>query len=174
MQEDGELEGLNARQYGLEQRIVEIAAGNIRAEIDPAHPWQFAGTLKLGESAVGIKHGKGQERDEPCGICLVRRGRRVIPCFGKFRGKFGVTPIQHGGGKRDCLDCHSLLVHVGDARLQVNKFRGQRAVASSRGLDEPAFVGGVIRSVEALAVRGHKIKIGLGKIVGVNVNHATV
>src|SRR6267154_2269698 len=93
MQEDREIERLNASQDRLEERIVEIAAGDVGAQIDAAHAWQFAGPLKFAQSAVSIEHGQSQKGDQPSGIGLVCPRRRVIPCFRKFGGKLRIAPI---------------------------------------------------------------------------------
>src|ERR1700738_3834297 len=61
MQEHRKIEGLNARQYRLEQRIVEIVAGDVGTQIDASHARQFACPLKFAQGAVRIEHGQSQK-----------------------------------------------------------------------------------------------------------------
>src|SRR5260370_5805827 len=99
MQKDREFEGLNARENWLEHRIVKIVPGNVGTEIDSAHAWQFAGPLEFAEGTVRMEHGQSQKGDQPARVGLMCCRRRVIPSFCEFRGKFRITPIQHGSSE---------------------------------------------------------------------------
>src|ERR1700730_11346707 len=86
MQEDGQVEGLDAGQDGLKQRIIKIFAADVGAQVHATHAWQLAGPSQFVESALRIEHGECQETDESGRIGLMSSGCCVIPCLGELGG----------------------------------------------------------------------------------------
>ncbi len=67
---------------------------------------------------------------------------------------------------------HALRVHVGEALLEVDEFRRERAVRFYGRLEEEALLGHAKFGVELLAIRIEQIEVGLREIVRVNVDGA--
>src|ERR1700674_3615072 len=57
MQKDREAERLDPREYGLEERIVEVATFDIRAHVNTTHARELARSVEFVNGAVGIEHG---------------------------------------------------------------------------------------------------------------------
>src|ERR1700692_716003 len=65
MQEDGQIEGFDACQDRLKQRIIQIFAADVGPQVHATHAWQLAGPSQFVQSALRIEHGECQETDEP-------------------------------------------------------------------------------------------------------------
>src|SRR6266853_1544578 len=95
MQENRQVERLNAREDRLKQRIVEVSPFDVGAQVDAAHAGQFARAIEFVNGVIRVEHRQGQESNKPGWICEMRGTGAVIPRFGELEGNLRIAPIIH-------------------------------------------------------------------------------
>src|ERR1700676_1047523 len=120
MQENGKIQGLNARQNGLEQRIIKVAMIDICAHINAPYSRQLACAMQFLDGAIREEHRKRKQSEQPRRILTMRAAGGIVRGPRELAGNFVVPPLGHGSGELHGLHGGALRIHISDSLLEVD------------------------------------------------------
>ena len=152
--------------------IRQLTVANRGGHVDPADAGQLCCPLELFEGQTGALHRQHGKAEQTSGMRAMRLAYGVVERDGQLHAQVVVGPVHHGLGEREHMDIAALPVHLFQPFTEVDEGRRDGPGAQQQPHLDEARARWVAdhRRPAVFAVIGDQLDVGLGEIVGVDID----